>query len=122
MPVYCYQCSRCGPTELVRAMADAAAPATCECGRRMHRDYRAEPKSGHARREYLASSGGAFAHEMRDAYKRGKDWFRKGTDGKERQLNPPGFDLCKKTGDVVVPGRKAAKRQYLKTMGYEERG
>lgn len=122
MPVYCFTCPRCGPTELVRAMADASAPARCTCGKKMHRDYRAEPKGGHGRRCYLAASGGAFKHEMVDAYKRGKNWYRRAADGKERQLNPPGFDLDRKTGDVVVPGRRAAKRQYLKTMGYEEVG
>lgn len=36
MPVYLFDCDRCGPQEL-RLAADAARPAACECGGRLRR-------------------------------------------------------------------------------------
>ena len=122
MPVYCFNCASCGPVELVRPMAEASDPATCDCGRALQRDYRAQQTRGFAVPQYQAASGGAFPHEMKRAYRRGKNWFARSAEtGKERQLNPPGFDLDRKTGNVIVPGSNGARRKYLDTMGYVER-
>ncbi len=120
MPIYCFRCPTCGPVELVRPMAQAGEPAACaSCGKAMERDYAAQQTRGHAVTGYAAASGGAFAHEMRRAYRKGKDWFtRSPNEGKERQLNPPGFDLDRRTGDVIIPARRGARNEYLRLQGY----
>lgn len=43
MPVYCFQCPKCGTnSEVVRPMADAEKPLRCSCKAAMVRDLKAE--------------------------------------------------------------------------------
>lgn len=126
MPTYLQICPACpangGQDVRLERVAPISAcgdnpPCPC-CGEPMGRDWSGE-RAGVAvasHGAYEACSGGAHEWEMDDAY-RGDDgnWYRRKEDGVIKQLNPPGFDLNAKTGDVLIknPGEK---RRYIKTL------
>jgi hypothetical protein len=89
----------------------------------MGRNLKAERVSGVVSREYLSCAAGAAAWEMEQAQRDDRgNWQLREPNGRLRQLNPPGFDLHPKTGDVVVKNNRGEKKRYLKTCNLRERG
>lgn len=118
MPIYCFACDDCGQrAEALRPMRDAARPGPrCRgCRRRMRRDLAGERPAIQAFTPYEACSGGCLPHELEHAERRGNDYFKRGPDGTLRRLNPPGFRINPKTGDVLIESA-AAKARYLATI------
>lgn len=126
MPVYEHHCRDCDTRTTQERSVDRAFeyPPCPQCGREMPRAWLgtglASPL-GLVSREYLAASQGALPHEMERAHRDEKgNWQYPTAGGKLRQLNPPGFDLHPKTGDVIVRNNRGEKKRYLKTCGLRE--
>lgn len=132
MPTYHYRCRTCGKTQ-ARTCTPAESFDNPACTQ--HGEMARHVPGGVGEmialvgQPYEAASGGAAAWEMETAYERKGNVYRqepiRDRSGrvighKEIQLNPPGFKLHPKTGDVLVPSHRKDKSRYLREMGYHE--
>lgn len=127
MPCYPYVCPHCGAQrEVVAPMRESGRRRRCpQCRSLMQREYAAHAVAVHAFQPYLASSGGAFEHEMAAARREGENYlveeWDKDAAGRRyrsvRQLNPPGFTLDPQSGNVAIR-TQAERRRYLDAHGY----
>jgi len=109
VPRYCFKCTTCGKqSEVIRSIKDYKLPETCECGKQMFRDLKAE--HGSVRGDYnkpIISTSMAFNTQ----------------DLAEHRRRFPGVEL-----QVDGPGRTAypifhslnQKRAYLKARKWRD--
>jgi len=105
-------------------MREAGEPSGCPvCGQAARRDYRAELPAVASFNSYESSAAGVPRCVMQHARRVRRDWYVPDASqpGGRRRINPPGFDLNPKTGNVRIRNR-AQKRALLKNRGLTDYG
>ncbi|HUT61209.1 MAG TPA: zinc ribbon domain-containing protein [Phycisphaerae bacterium] len=115
MPIYCYECARCGEvTELLRSGAGRARPRSAPCGR----------CGGQAARSYQAEAGAPRAAGCGEIRSLAAGVMPEQAADASRTAAARGLGDCVRfdpaTGDAVFRDR-AARLKAIKAMGLHDR-